>query len=429
MRSALRYWNPEAETMPRERLRLLQLERLRDRLAWVYERVPFYRDQLDKAGLTPADVRSLPHLGKLPFTKKGDLRDNYPAGLFALPLTDCVRVHASSGTRGKPTMVGYTRSDLAAWSDVCARAIVSMGGQPGDVIQNAYGYGLFTGGLGFHQGAELMGCTVVPTSSGNTARQILMLQDLGARGLACTPSYALNLGDTMREAGIDPTSIQLRYGMFGAEPWTDELRTQIEQTIPGLKAYDIYGLSEIVGPGVSVECSERDGLHVQEDHFLVEIVDPESGLPRPYGSTGELVFTNLTKEALCLIRYRSGDICSLDDTPCPCGRTSVRMSKIKGRSDDMLIIRGVNVFPSEVEAALLAVPDVAPHYQLVISRQGALDEVEVQVEALADSADLSARLSRQLRDVLGLSCRVTVQPSKTIPRSEGKAIRVVDQRA
>jgi len=390
--------------------------------------VPFYRQRFDEAGVRPSEVKDLEDLRRLPFTRKSDLRDKYPSGLFALPLEECLRLHASSGTRGKPTIVGYSRADLAQWSEVCARALVSVGGQPGDVLQNAYGYGLFTGGLGFHQGAELVGMTVVPTSSGNTARQILMLQDLGARGLCCTPSYALNLGDTMREMGITPASIKLRYGLFGAEPWTDELRQQIEQAIPGLKAYDIYGLSEIVGPGVSVECIECNGLHIQEDHFLPEIVDPDSGQPLPFGAAGELVLSNLTKEALCLIRYRTGDICSLADEPCPCGRSSVRMSKIKGRSDDMLIIRGVNVFPSEVEAALLAIPEVAPHYQLIVTRKGALDEVEVQVEALSGAGELPARLARQLRDVLGLACQVTVQPPKTIPRSEGKAIRVIDRR-
>src|SRR6266571_6982132 len=376
------HWNPDAEAIPREQLQNVQLQRLKDRIAYVRERVPFYKHL--------PDVESLEDLQKLPFTKKADLRDNYPSGLFAIPMDQCVRVHASSGTRGKPTIVGYTRQDLANWSEVCARALVSAGGQPGDVLQNAYGYGLFTGGLGFHQGAELIGMTVVPTSSGNSARQILMLQDLGARGLCCTPSYALNLADTMREIDVDPASLNLRFGLFGAEPWTDGLRQQIEAAIPGLKAYDIYGLSEIVGPGVSVECSERNGLHIQEAHFLPEIIDPDSGQPLPSGKTGELVFTNLTKEALCLIRYRTSDICSLSDESCPCGRTTVRMSKIKGRSDDMLIIRGVNVFPSEVEAALLAVPEVAPHYQLLVTREGALDEVEVQVEAVRDDPGLSA---------------------------------------
>ncbi len=424
----MRYWNQDAETLPREQLRDVQTERLQAKVAYVYERVPFYKQRFDEAGVGPSEVKDLEDLRRLPFTRKSDLRDNYPSGLFALPLEECLRLHASSGTRGKPTIVGYSRADLAQWSEVCARALVSVGGQPGDVLQNAYGYGLFTGGLGFHQGAELVGMTVVPTSSGNTARQILMLQDLGARGLCCTPSYALNLGDTMREMGITPASIKLRYGLFGAEPWTDELRQQIEQAIPGLKAYDVYGLSEIVGPGVSVECLERNGLHIQEDHFLPEIVDPDSGQPLPFGAAGELVLSNLTKEALCLVRYRTGDICSLADEPCPCGRSSVRMSKIKGRSDDMLIIRGVNVFPSEVEAALLAIPEVAPHYQLIVTREGALDEVEVQVEALSGAGELPARLARQLRDVLGLACQVTVQPPKTIPRSEGKAIRVIDRR-
>jgi len=424
----MQYWNPEAETLSRDRLHELQLARLNERLAYVYERVPFYNRAFDEARVRP-ELSSLEGLSGFPFTRKKDLRDNYPAGLFAVPLEQCLRVHASSGTRGKPTIVGYTRQDLADWAETCARAIVSAGGQPGDVIQNAYGYGLFTGGFGFHQGAELIGMTVVPTSSGNSARQILMLQDLGAKGLCCTPSYALNLGDTMREMGVDAAALRLRYGLFGAEPWTEQLRQQIEQAIPGLRACDVYGLSEIVGPGVAVDCSERNGLHIQEDQFLPEIVDPSTGEPLPSGSDGELVLTNLKKEALCLIRYRTGDICRLSEEPCPCGRTSVRMSKIKGRTDDMLIIRGVNVFPSEIEAALLAVPDVAPHYQLVVTREGALDAIEVQVEAVAQAAEgFESRLARQLYEMLGLGCRVTLQPAKTIPRSEGKAIRVVDKR-
>ncbi|HEX6511043.1 MAG TPA: phenylacetate--CoA ligase [Chloroflexota bacterium] len=414
--------------MPRTELARLQLDRLRERLAYVYSRVPFYKRRFDDAGVRPEDVCSLGEMARLPFTRKADLRDNYPAGLFAVPLHDCLRIHASSGTRGKPTVVGYNRQDLALWAEVCARTIVACSGQPGDVLQNAYGYGLFTGGFGFHQGAELIGLTVVPTSSGNTARQIMLLQDLQVRGLACTPSYALNIGETMRDAGIAPGSIALRYGIFGAEPCTDELRRQIEVAIPGLTAYDVYGLSEIIGPGVSCECAERSGLHINEDHFLPEIIDPESGRLLPFGQDGELVLTNLTKEALCLIRYRTGDICRLTDEPCPCGRTNVRMSKIKGRSDDMLIVRGVNVFPSAIEAALLGEPEVAPYYQLVVTRQGALDELEVQVEAIAESSDLAPRLVRRLQDVLGLSCRVTLQPAKSIPRSEGKAIRVVDQR-
>ncbi|MDE3077588.1 MAG: phenylacetate--CoA ligase, partial [Chloroflexota bacterium] len=412
--------------------RSLQLERLRDRVAYVYDRVPVYRQRLDEASIAAADIRTLDDLHCLPFTKKKDLRDYYPTGLLAMPLAECARVHASSGTKGKPTIVAYSCRDLQVWSEVCARSIVSSGGRRGDVLQVAFGYGLFTGGLGFHQGAELLGCTVIPASSGNSARQVLLLQDLQARGLCCTPSYALSLADTMSEMGVSLDQLDLRYGVFGAEPWTDGLRDQIEARL-GLQAFDAYGLSEICGPGVAVECQEKHGLHIWEDHFLPEIVDPATGEPLPLGATGELVLTNLTKEALCLLRYRTGDLTSLHDEPCSCGRTHLRMSRVTGRVDDMLIIRGVNVFPSEVEAVLLDAPEVAPHYQLVVRRQGPLDDLEVQIETAFELNEevrvaLQHRLGRILRNRLGIGCSVAIQPPKTIPRSEGKAIRVVDRR-
>ncbi len=361
-------WNPEIETLPRERMEALQLERLRAAVARVLAAVPPLADRLRAAAIgSPHDIRSLADLSRLPFTRKADLREHYPFGLFAVPRAELVRIHGSSGTRGKPTIVGYTRNDLAVWSEVVARCLALAGVRPGMVIHNAYGYGLFTGGPGLHQGADLLGCTVVPISGGLTQRQAMLLQDLGGQVLCCTPSYALNIAEAVEAAQIPRSTLKLEVGIFGAEPWTEQLRGEIERRLR-LAAVNIYGLAEIVGPGVSAECIEaRNGSHVQEDHFLPEIVDPESGTPLPPGSEGELVLTPLTKEALPLIRYRTGDICSLDVAPCVCGRTTVRMSRIKGRYDDMLIIRGVNLYPSEVERILLGLGDVAPHYQLVVA--------------------------------------------------------------
>jgi phenylacetate-CoA ligase len=390
-------FQPELETLPRPELEKLQRERLRERFGIELEA-----------------------LAEQPFRVKSELRDAYPFGLLRVPLEDCVRIHASSGTRGKPTIVAYTRADIAAWANCCARALAAAGAGQGTVVHVAYGYGLFTGGLGIHYGAELLGCTVVPASGGNTPRQARLLEDLGAEILCCTPSYALAIADHVTE----PERLNLRAGVFGAEPWTEGLREAIEGAL-ALTAVDIYGLSEVMGPGVSAECLEgRAGAHVNEDHFLVEVVDPGSGTPLPDGEVGELVFSTLTKEALPLLRYRTGDLASLTREPCVCGRTFARMSRIVGRTDDMLIIRGVNVFPSEVERALLAIPELAPHYQLVVERPGRLDELTVQVEGTVDAAPVR----EQLRSTLGLSARVEVVSPGSIPRSEGKALRVLDRR-
>ena len=425
-------WNAEAETLPRERLEALQLERLRATLKRVLEAVPPQRDRLRGAGFESAeDLESLHDLRRLPLSEKAELREHYPFGLLAVPREEVVRIHASSGTRGKPTVVGYTRADLDVWSEVMARCLALGGVRPGMVLHNAYGYGLFTGGLGFHQGGELMGCTVIPVSGGFTQRQVLLLQDLGGEVLCCTPSYALNIAQALGEAGVDPAGLRLRVGMFGAEPWTEEMRAEIERRL-NLVAVNIYGLSEIVGPGVSAECAEgRNGAHIQEDHFLAEIVDPDSGEPLPPGREGELVFTTLTKQALPMVRYRTGDISTLDREPCVCGRTTARMGRIRGRYDDMLIIRGVNLYPSEVERILLGVGEVAPHYQLVVDRPEALDELTVLCEpadAGVDATALAARVERALHQETGVSIAVRVVAVGEVPRSEGKAVRVIDRR-
>jgi phenylacetate-CoA ligase len=434
-------WNREAETASRAQTRALQASRLRASVAWARERVPFYRDALAAAGVKDEAV-DLDRLETLPFTAKEDLRQHYPFGLFAVPREEVIRIHASSGTRGKPTVVGYTRNDLGIWREVMARSLAGAGAEPGQLIQIAYGYGLFTGGLGFHEGAEHMGLTVVPVSSGNTLRQILLLQDFRPHGLACTPSFALYIGESLREEGGDPAALGLRYGLFGAEPWTEAMRARL-QSLWGCPAVDFYGLSEVIGPGVASECVEaRDGLHLNEDHFLPEIVDPATGVPLPVGHEGELVLTSLTKEALPVIRYRTGDVTRLDPEPCRCGRTTVRMARIKGRTDDMLIIKGVNVFPSQLEAALLTVQDLAPHYQLLVDRRGAFPTLAVHVEpaervvqgwggfeaASAQVTALSARVAACLRGHLGLNPEIAVVAPKTIPRSEGKAVRVVERR-
>jgi phenylacetate-CoA ligase len=432
-------WDPAAECQPRAERARLQLERLQSTVRRCAERVAFYRRALEAAGLGPEAIRGLDDLVRLPFTRKADLRAHYPFGLFAVPPGEVRRLHASSGTKGKPTVVGYTDRDLALWAECMARGLAAAGARPGDVLHNAYGYGLFTGGLGFHQGAERLGCTVVPVASGNTLRQILLLQDFRPQGLACTPSFALHLGEALREAGIDGPALGLRYGAFGAEPWTEAMRRQIEARL-GLTAIDFYGLSEVIGPGVAAECAEaRAGLHVNEDHFLVEVVDPATGDPLPVGREGELVFTTLTKEALPVIRYRTGDLSALDPAACACGRTLVRMARLKGRTDDMLVIRGVNVYPSQIEAVLLELPEVAPHYQLVVDRAGPLPRLEIRVEltepvwqrwggerAQGELTGLRTRLSERLQAGLGLVTEVTVVAPKTVPRSEGKAVRVVE---
>jgi phenylacetate-CoA ligase len=408
------------ETAPREQLEALQLERLRATVARLLDHVPPMRERLRAAGVgDAAEVRSLADLERLPFTEKADLREHYPFGLLAVPRGELVRVHASSGTGGKPTVVGYTAADLDVWTQVMARSMAMAGVRPGTVVHNAYGYGLFTGGLGFHQGGERLGATVIPVSSGLTARQVTLLRDLGGQVLCCTPSYAVRLAEALREAGLEPADLALEAGLFGAEPWTESMREQLEREL-GLTALNVYGLSEIVGPGVAAECPQaRAGLHVQEDHFLAEEVD------------GELVFTTLTKQALPLLRYRTRDVASLTTEPCACGRTLARMSAVRGRRDDMLIIRGVNLYPSEVERILLALEGMAPHYQLVIRREGALDELTVRCEpaaAGADRAALAARAAHALQGETGLSVRVELLDPGTVPRSEGKAVRVVDER-
>ncbi|MBI4276922.1 MAG: phenylacetate--CoA ligase [Armatimonadetes bacterium] len=437
-------WNPEMEAMPRASLEALQLRRLQEVVRRVYERVPLYRQKFDAAGIHPDRVQRMDDLRRLPFTTKSDFRDTYPFGLFAVPVSSTVRVHASSGTTGKPKVVGYTQNDIQVWAEVCARCLAASGAAPGDVFQNAYGYGLFTGGLGMHYGAELMGLVVIPISGGNTERQIMLLRDFGAKVIACTPSYALTLAEAMAAQGIAPGSLNLRYGVLGAEPWTEAMRDEIEARL-GIAALNIYGLSEVIGPGVSNEClEEKNGAHVFEDHFLVEVVDPQSGENLPPGEPGELVFTTLTKEALPVIRYRTGDIASLNLAPCACGRTFVRMSRIVGRTDDMLIIRGINVYPSQVEAALVGLPEMSPHYQLVVTREHTLDVLEVKVEVTdgfarqfggafdgdeAEVQELALRCRQKLLGVLGITAQVTLVPPGKLPRSEGgKLRRVIDQR-
>ncbi len=430
-------FNPEMETMSRKDMEALQLERLKETIRRSYENVPFHKENFDKAGVRPEDIQSLEDLQKVPFMKKTDLRENYPFKLFAVPPNKCARIHGSSGTKGKPTIVGYTHKDIENWAEIVARAIVAAGGRPGDIFHNAYGYGLFTGGLGLHYGIERLGATAVPVSGGNTPRQITLIQDFQPRGLSATPSYTLNIIEGMKKMGLNPRDTSIEYGIFGAEPWTEEMREQLEEEL-GIKAIDIYGLSEVMGPGVSIECHEaQDGLHIAEDHFLAEIINPETGEVLPYGEEGELVFTSLTKEAFPVIRYRTGDIASLNPEKCKCGRTTIRMSRIKGRIDDMLIIRGVNVFPTEIEAVLLGFSELAPHYQVVLKREGVLDTCEVQCEITPEyqqnaSADDKERLIREIsanmKDALGVTVVPCINEPNTLPRSEGKAIRIVDKR-
>jgi phenylacetate-CoA ligase len=428
-------WNEPAETMPATERRVLQLARLRETVAWTVDRVPVMRERV-AAGTT---IRDLDDLRALPFTRKTDLREHYPFGLFAVPRAELVRIHASSGTKGKPTIVGYTAGDLDVWREVMARLMAAAGARQGHTLHNAYGYGLFTGGLGFHDGAERLGMAVVPVSSGNTARHHLLLQDLRPEGLAATPSFALHIGESLLAAGGRPETLGVRYGMFGAEPWTEGMRRALER-VWGCTAYDTYGLSEIIGPGVAGECEARAGLHVADDHFLPEIVDPATGAPRPDGEEGELVLTTLTKRALPLLRYRTGDITALTTEPCRCGRTSARIARLKGRADDMLVIKGVNVYPSEVEAALLAIGELEPHYQLVVDRSATLARVEIHVEpapallarcggqwadAHPEVEALRRQVGERVRVAIGLSVDVRLVAPQTIPRSEGKAIRVV----
>jgi phenylacetate-CoA ligase len=442
-------FQPELETLSRERLEKLQDERLRFVVGYVYERVPFYRQRLDEAGVDPKAFGGLKDLHKLPFTRKDHLRENYPFGLFAVPREEVARIHASSGTTGKPTVVGYTKKDLQVFAEVVARSLAAAGARPGMMLHNAYGYGLFTGGLGLHGGAEALGMTVVPVSGGMTERQVMLIQDFRPQVISCTPSYAQTLAEEFKKRGVPPEALSLEYAVLGAEPWTEAIRKQVDEGL-GVRSTNIYGLSEIIGPGVSNECvEERQGSHIWEDHFLPEVVDPDTGEPLPEGRVGVLVFTTLTKEAMPLLRYWTGDLTFLTHEPCACGRTHVRMGPILGRTDDMLIIRGVNVYPTQVEAVLLGIPEVVPYYQIVVRREGTLDEAELKVEvteeffreigekALSDEvieADhrlhvLRDKVAHKIKDTIGVSMRVTLLAPGQAPRSEGgKLRRVLDLR-
>lgn len=430
------YFNEEIETLPRVALEALQLKRLQTTVARVYANVPFYRQSFDTAGIRPEDIKTLADLQRLPFTTKQNMRDSYPYGLFAAPMEEVVRIHASSGTTGKPTVVGYTQKDIDTWSELMARSFVAAGAHKGDIIHNAYGYGLFTGGLGAHYGAEKLGASVIPISGGNTKRQIMIMQDFGSTVLTCTPSYSLYLAEEAAAEGVDIKSSRLRVGIFGAEPWSEAMRAEIEANL-GLDAIDIYGLSEIMGPGVAIECiEEKHGLHIWEDHFIPEIINPETGEPVVEGEKGELVITTITKQGIPLIRYRTRDITSISYAPCSCGRTHGRIARMSGRSDDMLIIRGVNVFPSQIESILVRVEGVEPHYLLIVDRKDNLDTLEVQVEVnegiFSDEIkvlqSLSRRIEKEIKDMLGVTCTVKLVEPKTIQRSEGKAQRVRDNR-
>ena len=429
------YWNREAECMSRDRLQEVQLKRLKKTVERVYNSVPHYRRVFQAEGIEPGDIQHLDDLSKLPFTVKQDFRDNYPFGLFSVPQNEIVRYHSSSGTTGKPTVVGYTRNDLATWSELMARSLVSAGTTRNSVVQNAYGYGMFTGGLGVHYGAELVGAAVIPISGGNTQRQVMVMKDFGTNVLTCTPSYALFIAEVIEEMGLSMDEFKLHSGIFGAEPWSENMRQEIERRL-GIRATDIYGLSEIIGPGVAIECEEKCGLHIFEDHFIPEIIDPATGAVLPYGEKGELAITTVTKEALPIIRYRTRDITTLTVEPCLCGRTHVRMNKVTGRTDDMIIVRGVNVFPTQVESILLEIGETEPHYQLVVTRQGSLDLLEVQVEVsermfsdkIKRLEELERKIHSQIDSILGISAKIRLVEPKTIPRSEGKAKRVIDHR-
>lgn len=433
----MNYFNEKMECMPREELAKIQGERLKVVVKRVYDNVPTYRAKMDAIGLKPEDIKGIEDISKLPFTEKKDLRNAYPYGMFASPMKDIVRIHASSGTTGKLTVVGYTQNDLDAWSECVARSLVAGGASKDSIIQVAFGYGMFTGGLGLHYGAEYMGAAVVPMSSGNTKRQIALMEDFGTNVICCTPSYALYLAEELKKSNIDISRFKLKSGIFGAEPWSDEMRKEIEESF-GIKAYDIYGLSEITGPGVASECSEQNGLHVNEDYFFPEIVDRDTLEPVPYGEEGELVFTTLTKEGMPLIRYRTRDIASLNADPCPCGRTLVRLGRIKGRDDDMLIIRGVNVFPSQIESVLLSEENkgVLPQYQIIVTRENNLDIMEIQVEIteelFSDSVgkieELRAKISAEMQSMLSVSAKIKFVAPNSLPRSEGKAKRIIDNR-
>ncbi|MBQ1415373.1 MAG: phenylacetate--CoA ligase [Lachnospiraceae bacterium] len=428
------YYQPEIETMSREDLKALQSERLVAQVKHVWENVPCYRAKMEAAGITPDDIRDVTDLRKLPFTTKDDLRENYPDGVRGMPLEDCVRIQSTSGTTGKRVVAYYTLEDIDLWEDCCARAITAAGGTRGDVCQVSYGYGLFTGGPGLNGGSHKVGCLTVPTSSGNTERQIMFIRDLNTTILCCTPSYAAYLGETMKEMGMTPEQIPLKAGIFGAEAWSDEMRRDVEKTL-GIEAFDIYGLTELSGPGVSWECSEHNGMHICEDHFIPEIIDPETGEALPDGEVGELVFTAITKKAYPIIRYRTRDLCRITHEPCACGRTHARMSRLLGRTDDMLIIRGVNVFPSQIETVLIQ-QGYAANYQIVVGRENNTDTLEVKVEMtpemftdnVGEITKLQSDLVAGLKSMLGLKAKVTLVEPKSIARSEGKAVRVIDNR-
>ena len=429
------YWERQYEAMPRERLRELQTCRLKNTLVNVYENVPFYKKRLDDCGVNPYKFTNLDDVAKIPFTTKDDLRDNYPFGLFARPMNDIVRIHSSSGTTGNPIVVSYTKNDIALWGNLIARDLYGAGVRQNDIIQNSYGYGLFTGGLGLHYGAELLGATVIPVSGGVTERQIKIMTDYGSTVICCTPSYALYIAEVGKEMGIDFSKMPLKIGIFGAEPWTEEMRKEIESRL-FIDAVDIYGLTEIIGPGVSCECTQKKGLHVAEDHFFVEIVDPATGKELQSGKQGEIVFTSLTKEAMPLIRYRTRDLSILNDAQCPCGRTHSRMRKPMGRTDDMLIIRGINVFPSQIEEVLMKVKEIEPHYLIVVDRKNYLDTIELWVEVsedvfsekMNDLERFESSIESRLYSAIGINIDVKLKEPKTIKRSEGKAKRVLDRR-
>jgi phenylacetate-CoA ligase len=429
-------YNEEYETMPREALEAIQLRRLQRTVARVYSKVPHYNRRFDEVGIKADDVKSLDDLRRLPFTYKDDLRNNYPFGMFTVPMDDVVRIHASSGTTGKPTVVGYTARDIRTWSELMARTLMAGGATSGDMIHNAYGYGLFTGGLGFHYGAEELGASVIPISGGNTKRQVMIMTDFGPTILTCTPSYALLIAEVAEEMGVDFREFNFKAGIFGAEPWSEQMREEIERKL-NIKAMDIYGLSEIIGPGVSVECIEaQNGLHIFEDHFIPEIIDPDTEEVLPHGTPGELVFTTITKEAFPVIRYRTRDISVLYPEPCRCGRTIVRMGRVQGRSDDMLIIRGVNVFPSQIESVIMEIDGIEPYYQLEVAREGRLDTLTVKVEVnekvfsdeVKNLQNMERKLEKNIKEMLSVSAHVKLVEPKSIQRSEGKAVRVIDKR-
>jgi phenylacetate-CoA ligase len=428
-------WNEHIECMSREAMSNLQLKRLQKMVDRIYHNVPFYRKKLQQVGYEPGDIKELKDIEHLPYTTKQDLRDNYPFDMFALPMSEVVRVHASSGTTGKPTVVGYSRKDLETWAEVTARCLYMAEADRTATVQVAYGYGLFTGGLGLHYGAEKVGASVIPMSGGNTEKQLMLMEDFGSTVLACTPSYALHLIETLEKSNKDHSAFKLKSGIFGAEPWSERMRRQIEDRW-GIKAYDIYGLSEIMGPGVACDCSAKQGLHISEDHFYPEIIHPDTGVVLPHGEKGELVFTTFTKEAFPLLRYRTRDITVLHQEPCSCGRTTIRMEKITGRSDDMIIVRGVNVFPTQIESVLLEFGETAPYYQLIIERDGNMDKLTIEVElspalfsdTVTQLSQLERRIYQRIDSVLGVSAIIRLVEPYTIPRTEGKSKRIIDKR-